>query len=425
LRAKVSVFIELHSKTQRLQALLREREANEARYRALFDDSPVPLWELNLAPVKNHLDFLRSTGVVDLRSHFAERPDSLTPMPALVRLLAVNRATLEMCGASNDVTLRGALGRLFAPDALKIFADQALALDAGNSTTEAEAVLHTLSDEIKHVSVRISVLPGHEQDWGRVVVSSTDIAELHMQRAELERSNRELQQFAYATSHDLRAPLRAIDAIAGWLDEDLRKLLSDEQRDQMRLLRGRVRRMDRLLSDLLDYARADGEEVAVETVELTALMAEVTELCAPPNGFVVETIQPAPTLETARIPLRRILLNLVGNAIKHHDQANGHVSVEVVASNDRFKFKVSDDGPGIPPRFHDRVFQMFQTLRPRDAVEGSGMGLALVKKLVENSGGAIWLESNGSRGTTCIFTWPKVWQGRRQSATPMPESVRV
>ncbi|AKV02845.1 diguanylate cyclase/phosphodiesterase (GGDEF & EAL domains) with PAS/PAC sensor(s) [Labilithrix luteola] len=408
LRAKVSVLADLHAKTKRLEASLRERQASEARYRALFDDSPVPLWEIDLSTVKANIDRLTRAGV-DLREHFASSgAQDLLMVTHQAKLVQVNRATLEMCEADDEEQVRNHVANIFGTDPIEVLREPILALAYGHTTTEGEAVLHTIRGSTKHVNLRFSVLPGHERDWTKVVVSSTDIAELHKQRAELARSNKELQQFAYVASHDLRAPLRAIDSLSEWLEKDLEAVLGPDQREQMSLMRGRVRRMDRLLGDLLEYARAGGEEAAEESVDVGKLLAEVIELANVPQGFTIEVVPPTPVFETAKVPLTRVLMNLLGNAIKHHDSQEGRVSIAVENTGDFFRFSVTDDGPGIPPRFHEKIFQMFQTLRPRDAVEGSGMGLALVRKIVESAGGSIWLTSEG-RGTTFTFTWPRRW----------------
>jgi signal transduction histidine kinase len=115
-----------------------------------------------------------------------------------------------------------------------------------------------------------------------------------------------------------------------------------------------------------------------------------------------------PTLITERVPLEIVLRNLIGNAIKHHHRPAGHIQVAVVEEERMLTFAVTDDGPGIDPEYHQRIFEMFQTLRPRDQVEGSGMGLTVVKKIVENYGGAITVESQLGQGTTLRFTWPSL-----------------
>ena len=232
--------------------------------------------------------------------------------------------------------------------------------------------------------------------------------ELAKSAADLARSNAELQQFAYAASHDLRAPLRAIDSLSGWLENDLRDVMGDESREHVGLLRARVSRMEALLASLLEFAQV-GHHATVEQVDPAELLRDVLDLGGFPAGFEIRTVGPLPTFETARLPLQRVLMNLVTNAVKHHHRKSGRIDVTCEAVGDVLEFSVVDDGPGIEPRFHDRVFGMFQALKPRDHVEGSGMGLALVKKLVENVGGTIRLESDGASGTAVRFTWPKRW----------------
>lgn len=233
--------------------------------------------------------------------------------------------------------------------------------------------------------------------------------------AESSRANVELQQFAYVASHDLRAPLRAIDSLTSWIEEDLKDLPIDETRGHMKLLRGRVDRMERLLHDLLEYARIGRRAEAVERVDTATLVGELTELANLHPGFRVEIEPSLPVFETARVPLQQVLLNLLVNAVKHHDLPDGQVRIAAEDQGTFWAFVVSDDGPGIPQDFWGKAFQMFQTLKPRDVVEGSGMGLALVKKLVEGVGGQVSIESQG-RGTSIRFTWPKAWPAA--SSTP-------
>ena len=138
-------------------------------------------------------------------------------------------------------------------------------------------------------------------------------------------------------------------------------------------------------------------------------MKGIVELLALPRGMAVSTGPRMPVLWTARVPLELVLRNLIGNAAKHHDRDHGEIHVEASDRGRYHAFEVRDDGPGIPPEFHERIFGIFQTLKPRDAVEGSGMGLALVKRAVEVKGGGISISSDPScgRGTTFRFTWPK------------------
>jgi PAS domain S-box-containing protein len=226
--------------------------------------------------------------------------------------------------------------------------------------------------------------------------------------AELERSNRELDQFAYVASHDLKAPLRGIDHLATWITEDVGALLPPPSLEHLAKLRGRVQRMDRLLDDLLAYSRVGRFDGGSEPVDTAALIKDIVALLAPPAGFTVIVADDLPTLLTPRAPLEVVLRNLIGNTCKHHPQpAAGVARISAQEQGDFIEFCVSDNGPGIDPRFHERIFGVFQTLQPRDQVEGSGMGLALVKKSVEHRGGQVRVASTPGQGATFWFTWPK------------------
>lgn len=224
----------------------------------------------------------------------------------------------------------------------------------------------------------------------------------------LRRSNAELDEFAFAASHDLRAPLRAIRTLAGFIEEDLAASLPESSRGHLALLQQRVQRMDGLLAALLEYSRVGRSDEQVTAVQLTELVARAVEMANLPPAFVLAGAWPDVELHTVRVLLKRVLLNLLTNAVKHHDRDHGRVELGGLDHGDTLELWVQDDGPGIPPQFHERVFGLFQTLKPRDEVEGSGMGLGLVRKMVGRAGGRAWIASTG-RGTRVAFTWPKEW----------------
>jgi PAS domain S-box-containing protein len=233
----------------------------------------------------------------------------------------------------------------------------------------------------------------------------------------IERANKELEELAYAASHDLKAPLRVIDNVSKWLQEDLSRHLIGENGENMNLLRGRIGRMEKLLDDLLEYlsiGRANRRHA--EVVAGDALMDGVLALLSPREGFTVNVSPGFADIRVHSVPLQQILLNLVGNAIKHHDKNHGHIEATVEDRGTHYAFAVADDGPGIPAQFHDQIFKIFQTLRPRDQVEGSGMGLAIVRKLIDVYGGTLALDSVEGRGSIFRFTWPKRQQMREFGA---------
>ena len=225
--------------------------------------------------------------------------------------------------------------------------------------------------------------------------------------ASLQRSNAELDQFAYVASHDLKAPLRVIDNASRWLAEDLEDHLTEDTRESLDLMRNRVQRMERLLDDLLAHSRIGRVDIPDTLVSGGELVADLSELVTVPEGFELEFAPEFERIRVPRSPLETVLLNLVTNAIKHHDCDRGRVSVGVEERPGEFVFTIADDGPGIPAEFHERVFEVFQTLRPRDEVESSGMGLAMVRKYVDLAGGGIEIRSNGERGTVFVVTWPR------------------
>ena len=224
---------------------------------------------------------------------------------------------------------------------------------------------------------------------------------------QLEKRNQELDQFAYVASHDLKAPLRAISNLSEWIEEDLEDKLDDDTRHQMSLLRGRVHRMENLINGLLQYSRVGRIQSKSEKVPVGQLLEEVIDSLDPPPAFTVEIEGEMPTLTTQRLSLQQVFSNLISNAIKHHDRPDGCVKISGVDRGKLYEFLVADNGPGIAPQYREKVFAIFQTLKARDEAENTGIGLSIVKKIIETQGGTIELESELGRGAIFRFAWPK------------------
>ncbi|HET6629897.1 MAG TPA: ATP-binding protein [Woeseiaceae bacterium] len=220
---------------------------------------------------------------------------------------------------------------------------------------------------------------------------------------------RDLDQFAYVASHDLKAPLRGIANLAQWIQDDLAGQLAGDSSEHLALLQGRVHRMEALIDGILAYSRAGRHASAPEPVDTGELLAESIELIAPPANVTVRVADNMPTMMAERIPLQQVFMNLIANAIKYSGKATDHPEVDIGwrDTGDAFEFSVRDNGPGISPEFHQRIWRIFQTLAARDKIEGTGVGLALVQKIVESRGGQVALESAPGRGATFCFTWPK------------------
>jgi signal transduction histidine kinase len=163
--------------------------------------------------------------------------------------------------------------------------------------------------------------------------------------------------------------------------------------------------MEALLDALLEYSRAGRVAADVTEVDRAAIVHGIADSLGLADRFTI-SLGDLPRLTTARTPFEQVLRNLIGNAVKHHDKDSGRIAISAMQGDDAVEFSVADDGPGIPEQFRDKVFGMFQTLKPRDEVEGSGMGLALVKKIVEHYGGSVAIHAAQPRGTEVRFTWP-------------------
>lgn len=224
----------------------------------------------------------------------------------------------------------------------------------------------------------------------------------------LEQSNKELDQFAYIVSHDLKAPLRAISNLSSWLEDDLGASLSGENKDNLARLRGRVARMESLINGILEYSKVGRENLASEEVDVSTLLEEVLELLSPPRHIQVNISAPMPFIEAPRIMLHQLFSNLISNAIKYNDKEAGLITVSCTEQKDAFEFSVKDNGPGIPAEYHEKIFVIFQTLQSRDKYESTGIGLTIVKRILAARGGKIHVESEAGKGSKFIFSWPKV-----------------
>lgn len=232
-------------------------------------------------------------------------------------------------------------------------------------------------------------------------------ADLRDNAAELRRSNQDLQEFAYVVSHDLKAPLRAISSLAGWIAEDYAPLLPAEGRENLSLLIGRAHRMNSLIEGILQYSRAGRNDVTLEAVDSKTLCTEVVAALSPPRSINVVIGDAMPVVVYDQTHLSQVFQNLIDNGVKHLGKPAGEI---VVSAHDLpvvWEFHVKDDGVGIPQEHFDRIFKLFQTLKPKDEVESTGIGLSLVKRIVERHGGNVGVRSTLGQGSEFFFTIPK------------------
>ncbi|WP_373539305.1 PAS domain S-box protein [Chamaesiphon sp.] len=240
-----------------------------------------------------------------------------------------------------------------------------------------------------------------------ITAQQTALRELDKSQAALTERNRELDSFVHVVAHDLKAPLRGITNLSQWIEDDLEGVMATEIQKHTILLRSRVKRMEATIDGLLDYARVGRLDMRHEPVAVTQLLAEAIDSIDPPPTFTIAIDPQLPTLNTSRLLLSQVFTNLISNAVRHHDRSDGSIHIFGRDLGDVYEFVVADDGPGIAPEHHEQIFTLFRAVNPQKRSDSTGIGLSIVKKIIETAGGTIRLESQLGKGTTFYFTWPQ------------------
>jgi two-component system sensor kinase FixL len=349
---------------------------------------------------------------------FSGIDQALAILDADLRLVSANRGFLRIIGLPQEAAYGRCLpalkGRRWDEAGLRKLLCGRLPQEGRFELSEPE---HAQAPSRRILSVKASELGGMRQGEARLLlVAVEDITEATRAQGEqaqtlrdLGRANDELANFARIVAHDLKAPLRGIGTLANWIASDQNARLDDEGRQHLELLIRRVQRLDAFVDGLMDWSRTTtghGCEVS-SPIDLNALVSEVIESLSPPPQVSVSVAGRLPALRIRWPRIQQVFQNLLDNAIRFMDKPHGVVRISCVDDGPAWKFSVSDNGPGIDPRHFQRIFQLFQTLAPRDRTESTGIGLAIAKKIVEEHGGRIWVESSPGRGSSFFFTLPK------------------
>jgi len=242
-----------------------------------------------------------------------------------------------------------------------------------------------------------------------------DLSEIEGLINKLTKANKDLDEFTSIASHDLKAPLNAIKRLLEWISDDCKDLLPQEHAENFQLVISRANRMQTLLEDLLKYARIDQCDVTLTSISLESVFEDVAQLLDIPKSITVTVDTSNTLINIPAVPFKTVILNLISNAIKHNNKEHGEVNISLKQSVHHYIIEVSDNGPGIDPKYFSLIFELFQTLRSRDEIEGTGIGLSVVKKHVTNFGGKVEVSSDGKSGTTFTVFWPKNKQNHTHS----------
>ena len=351
--------------------------------------------------------------------------DSIISMDVAGFVTEFNPAAVQAFGYLREEAIGRQLGELIVPERLREAHRSGLAryLKTGEAHVigkrlELPAMRKDGSEFESELTITRSDIAGEPAFTGVLRdISDRKKAEAERKNAEAEReklikalarSNQELDQFAYVASHDLKAPLRGIANLSQWIEEDLGDNLGGENKSQMGLLRGRVHRMEALIDGILQYSRAGRAKAKPESIDTGILVADVIELMAPPRETTIRVAPDMPTVRAEKVPLQQVFMNLIGNAIKHTGKENPQIEISWAEAGPFIEFSVGDNGQGIAQQYHERIFGIFQTLEARDKVEGTGIGLSVVQKIVDAKGGRVWVESQVGKGARFKFLWPKL-----------------
>ncbi len=238
---------------------------------------------------------------------------------------------------------------------------------------------------------------------------SEEIVRINKQREELlkslEKQNQALSEYAHMVSHDLKSPLRSIDTLINWFKEDNAEILDEKKNKSLDLILSNVEKMDLLIKGILDYSSIDKLETADRTIDLNILIEDVINTIPIPNHIEIIFNNKMPTLIGNKFRFKQLFQNLIQNAIKYNDKEKGFVEIGSIENDIEIEFFIKDNGIGIKERYQNKIFNLFSKLENTD--QSSGIGLSIVKKIIDLYGGRIWLESQETIGTTFYFTLPK------------------
>jgi signal transduction histidine kinase/CheY-like chemotaxis protein/HAMP domain-containing protein len=421
---------------KRVEAALR---SSEDRYRGLFENSPISLWEEDFSRVKAYLDGLRESGVTDFQAYFEDNPDAVAHCADLVQVTAINKATFDLYGVKNKNELLAGLATIFAPDSLVVFRQELITLAQGGRRFASEAVQRALSGERKHVFLHLAVAPGCEASLSKVLVSVLDItdrklaeealkkhrdhleelvaartAELTVAKEQAETANAAKSEFLANMSHEIRTPMNGIIGMIAIL---LESGLTEAQREYADIVKASADSLLSIINDILDFSKIEAGRLEFECIDfdLCATLEEMAQMLVVPARkkqleltCFIEPQVPA-LLKGDPGRLRQVIMNLANNAVKFTMQGEVAIEVTLVQKQGRaveLRFLIRDTGIGIPEDRRDLLFQSFSQVDSSTTRRfgGTGLGLAISKKLVELMGGRIGVHSVENQGSTFWFT---------------------
>jgi len=393
------------------RALAREKAARKQAEKIL-EIKAAELYEANQKLETSYLELEALLNKTDsqLQGVFENIVDAYVIMDLFGNILKMNDAAVDLLGFLN-ANENANLMDMVHQDDLKLVSETFQNLIAEGAVTDSNFRIITKEqiEKLVHVNASIIYDNGEPVAAQGIVRDITERNSLQIQKEKLlqklEKSNNELQEYAHIVSHDLKSPLRSLDALVHWIKEDNQDTLDAASLQNFDLIETTLEKMEQLISDVLVYSSVGAETEEKETVDLEVLVADLTTILFVPEHVSISVLNVLPKIRGEKVKLQQLFQNLISNAIKFIDKDAGLVEIDVKDNGTHYEFYVKDNGIGIDEKFHDKIFKLFHALNK--SKDSTGIGLSIVKKIVDLHEGDIWLESEPGKGTKFFFTLKK------------------
>lgn len=409
---------------KKMETLLKK---SKERYHELFENSPISIWTEDWSEIHECVDAWRKSGVTDFRKYFDEHKDELHTCFSKIRVIDVNKQTIELFKAKSKEEMKEKLVNVFISNSWENFKNRLIAKIDGQPAFEAEDLCQTLTGHEMNVIVRARISAESKNTWKRIIVSLVDItpvkqAESEIRQlnetlekrirdrtAELEAVNEELESFSHSISHDLQVPLRAISGFAQILQDDYTKRLDEEGNRLLSIVYDETIRMQQLIDDLLAFSRSCRLKISPTIVNMKDLANEIfyhLDLLEPERDIKLK-LKALPDAYGDMVLLRQVLTNLIANAVKFTTpRARAIIEIGGWSKNGKNIYYVKENGVGFDMRHANQLFGIFERLEHEKIFSGTGMGLAIVKRVVDRHDGQVWAEAVVDQGATFFFSLP-------------------
>jgi PAS domain S-box-containing protein len=428
----IGVVFDVH--TQRLAEIALEKSTealriNEKRYREIFENTPISIWEEDFNPVRERILALKENGITDIRAFLQEHPEELNELVRKVIVKDVNQATLQLVEARSKEELKEGLQQIFMEHSTPAFISELETISRGGGHLQYETTIQTRTGKKMEVMIQINF--PYDDDYSRVLVSLVDIsarklaesvleekvrkrtAELKELNQVLQSSNEELQQFAHVASHDLKEPLRKIRTFAGRLSMDDDNTLSEKSQTYLQKIHSASERMSTMIDGVLNHSVLNAVEQPIEVVDLKMTIHQIiTDLEVPVTRKKAEIVyNELPTIEGSSVLLYQLFYNLINNSLKFSkEDMPPHIGIFSRTLDTELgafaEITLEDNGIGFDQAYAKKIFDSFSRLNPRDMFEGTGLGLSLCRKIAIRHRGNIEARGTPGKGATFIVTLP-------------------